>query len=88
MEFANGLISAKKQKKADHKEMKAKGIKRSDKAAIAAFYAAKEQAAADAKAAEEAAAKAAEEAARLEKEANPSAEDLLKEIRDLLKSKT
>ena len=87
VEFASELISAKKQKKQDRKEMKKQGIKRSDKAAVAAFYEAKEKAAAEAKAAEEAAAKAAEEAARLEKENNPSAEMLLKEIRDLLKNK-
>ena len=87
VEFASELISAKKQKKQDRKEMKKQGIKRSDKAAVAAFYEAKEKAAAEAKAAEEAAAKVAEEAARLEKENNPSAEMLLKEIRDLLKNK-
>ena len=83
-EFANGLLSAKKQKKQDRKEMKKQGIKRSDKEAVAAFYEAKKQAE---KEAAEAAAKAAEEAARLAKENNPSTEDLLKEIRDLLKTK-
>ena len=86
VEFATELLSAKKQKKLDRKEMKKQGIKRSDKAAVAAFYEAKEKAAAEAKAAEEAAAKAAEEAAKLEKENNPSAEMILKEIRDLLKN--
>ena len=50
----------------------------SDKAAVSAYYAEK------AKAAEEAKAAAAEKA-RLEREANPTTEDLLKEIRDLLK---
>ena len=66
--------------KEEKKEMKKLGIKRSDKAAIAAFYAEKAKKAEEAK-------KAAEGKARLEKLANPSTEDLLKEIRDLLKSK-
>ena len=85
IEHANNLISDGKQRKADRKAMKAQGIKRSDKAAVKAFYEAKEKAAAEAKAA---AAAAAEEAARLEKVNNPSTEDLLKEIRDLLKSQS
>lgn len=64
--------------RAERKEMKKRGIKFSDKAAVSAYYAEK------AKAAEEAKAAAAEKA-RLEREANPTTEDLLKEIRDLLK---
>jgi large conductance mechanosensitive channel len=64
--------------KAERKEMKALGIKLTDKDAVAAYYAEKEKKAAEAKAAEE-------EKARLEKLANPSTEELLKEIRDLLK---
>ena len=64
--------------KDERKEMKKRGIKMSDKAAVAAFYAEK--------AAAEAAAKAeAEEKARQERLANPTTEDLLKEIRDLLR---
>ena len=64
----------------DRKALKARGIKTSDKEAIAAYLAEKAEAAAAAKAAEE-------EKARLEREANPTAEDLLREIRDLLKAK-
>ncbi len=68
--------------KEDKKAMKKLGIKRSDRAAVTAYFAAKEKEAMEAAeaAAAEAAAKA--EADRL---ANPSTEDLLKEIRDLLK---
>ena len=58
--------------------MKAQGIKRSDKAAVEAYFAQKAKKEAEAAA-------AAEEAARLEREANPSTEELLKQIRDLLK---
>ena len=66
--------------KADRKEMKKRGIKFSDSDAVAAYY--------EEKAQKEAAEKAAaEEKARLEKEANPSTEELLKQIRDLLKNK-
>ena len=64
--------------KEDRKEMKKRGIKFSDADAVASYY--------EEKAAKEAAAKAAaEEKARLEKEANPSTAELLKQIRDLLK---
>ena len=66
--------------KADRKEMKKRGIKFSDSDAVAAYF--------EEKAQKEAAEKAAAaEKARLEKEANPSTEELLKQIRDLLKSK-
>lgn len=71
------LMSAKASKE-DRKAMKALGIKYSDKAAVAAFYAEKAKKAEEEK-------KAAEEKARLEKLKNPTTEDLLKEIRDLLK---
>ena len=71
-------LRGKKPSREDRKEMKALGIKRSDKAAVEAFYAEKERKAAEAKA-------AAEEKARLDRLANPTTEDLLKEIRDLLK---
>ncbi len=68
--------NAKKRKipKADRKAMKAEGEKVRDKAAVAAWYAAKAE-----KAAAEAAA-AAEEQARLDRLANPTTEDLLKAI--------
>ncbi len=70
--------------KAERKEMKAKGIKLTDVDAVKAFLAEKdaEEAAAKAKAEAEAA-----EAARLEREANPTAEDLLKKIVTLLENK-
>ena len=58
--------------------MKKQGIKLRDEAAVEAYYAAKAKAEAEAKAAEE-------EKARLEREANPTTEDLLKQIIVLLK---
>ena len=63
--------------KEDKKILKSRGVKLRDKAAVAAYIAEKEKAAADKAAAEKA---AAEEAARLEREANPTTEDLLKSI--------
>lgn len=63
--------------KEDKKILKSRGVKLRDKAAVAAYIAEKENAAADKAAAEKA---AAEEAARLEREANPTTEDLLKSI--------
>lgn len=76
-DFAQSLLKGKPTKE-ERKEMKALGIKRSNKAAVAEYYAEK------ARKAEEAA-KEAEEKAKLERLANPTTEDLLKEIRDLLK---
>ena len=70
--------------KAQKKELKALGIKRTDKAAVAAYYAKKAE---DAKVAEEKAKAEAEEKARLEREANPTTEDLLKKIVTLLENK-
>jgi len=64
--------------KEERKEMKKRGIKFSNKAAVAEFYAEKAKKIAEEKA-------AAEEKARQERLANPTTEDLLKEIRDLLK---
>ncbi len=70
-----GVISS-----ADKKEMKKQGISLRDKEAVKAYF--------DAKLAAEAAAKAAEEEqARLEREANPTTEDLLKKIVVLLENK-
>ena len=61
--------------------MKAAGIKRRNKAAVSAWRAAEaEKAAAEAAAA----VAAAEEQARLDRLANPTTEDLLKDIRSLL----
>ncbi len=59
--------------KEDRKEMKKRGIKFSDADAVADYFEEKARKEAEAKA-------AAEEAARLEREANPTTEDLLKKI--------
>ena len=64
--------------KEDRKEMKKRGIKFSNTEAVAAFYAEKAQKAAEAKA-------AAEEKARQDRLANPTTEDLLKQIIELIK---
>lgn len=64
--------------RADRKEMKKRGIRFSDSDAVADYYEEKARKEAEAKA-------AAEEKARLEKEANPTTEELLKQIRDILK---
>ena len=64
--------------RAERKEMKKRGIKFSNKEAVAAYYAEKAEKEAEAK-------KAAEEKALADRLANPTTEDLLKEIRDLLK---
>ncbi|MBR6794927.1 MAG: large conductance mechanosensitive channel protein MscL [Clostridia bacterium] len=77
--FADELNEGKPTKE-ERKEMKKLGIKFSDKAAVSAYYAEKARQIEEAK-------KAAEEKARLEREANPTTEDLLKQIRDLLQQK-
>ncbi len=59
--------------KADRKEMKKRGINFKDAEAVAAYYSEKAEAEAAAKA-------AAAEKARLDREANPTTEDLLKKI--------
>lgn len=67
--------------KADKKELKSQGVNVKDKAAVSAYFAdkkIKEQAQADK------AAKEAEEKAKAERLANPTAEDLLKDIKELL----
>ena len=61
----------------ERKEMKKLGIKFSDKAAVAAYYSEKAKKEAEAKA-------AAAEKARLERLANPTTEDLLKKIIEIL----
>ena len=63
--------------KSDKKELKAAGIKLRDKAAVATYFEEKAKAEAEAKAKAEA---EAAEAARLEREANPTTEDILKKI--------
>ncbi len=64
--------------KEDRKEMKKRGIKFSDADAVAAYYEEKAKKEEEAKLEAEAKAKA-------EREANPTTEDLLKQIRDILK---
>lgn len=76
-EFQSKLANGKPTKE-EKKEMKALGIKRSDKEAVKAYYEEKARKAEEEK-------KAAEEKAKLDRLANPTTEDLLKEIRDLLK---
>jgi len=71
-ELATGKLT-----KEQKKELKANGIKLSDKAAVEAYFAEKKRLADEAAAAEAA---AAAEKARLEREANPTVEDLLKQI--------
>ena len=70
--------------KEEKKEMKKLGIKLHDRAAVKAFLDEKDRQAAEAKAAADA---AAAEKARLDRLANPTTEDLLKEILELLKNK-
>ena len=77
-EFKDALHS--KYSKEDKKAMKAQGIKLRDKEAVAAYYAEKAIIEAEKKAADE-------EKARLEKLANPSTEELLKQILAEIKSK-
>ena len=75
-----GLATGKLTKE-EKNELKANGIKISDKAAVDAYFAEKKRLA-DEAAAAQAAAEA--EAARLEREANPTTEDLLKQILTVL----
>ena len=74
-------IKGNKLTKEQKKELKANGIKRSDREAVEAYFA-KKQEEAEAKAAEEK--RLAEEAAAAERLANPTTEDLLKDIKALL----
>ncbi len=75
-EFQDKLTDG-KLTKAQKKELKAQGIKKRDKAAVAAYFAEKQRQADEAAAAQAA---ADAEAARLAREANPTTEDLLKQI--------
>ena len=70
--FASDMMAGQPTRQ-ERKEMKKQGIKFSNKAAVAAFYAEKAKKIEDEK-------KAAAEKARLEREANPTTEDLLKQI--------
>ena len=67
--------------KEQKKELKALGIKLSDKVAVQAYL---DQKAEEARLAEEQAKKEAEEQAKAERLANPTTEDLLKDIRALI----
>ena len=80
----NAEAKSKRISKEVKNELKANGISLRDKEAVKAYLDAKAEKEAEAKAQEEA---AAAEAARLEREANPTAEDLLKKIVTLLENK-
>ena len=74
--------------KEQKRELKAAGIKRCNRKAVKAYFEEKARLEAEAKAEADAKAEAeAAEAAKLEREANPTAEDLLKRIVVLLESK-
>lgn len=73
----SGKLANDKLTKEQVKELKANGIKVKDKAAVAAYFAEKQRQADEAAAAQAA---ADAEAARLAREANPTTEDLLKDI--------
>lgn len=78
MRDSSAKVRTGKISKEDKKAMKAQGIKLRDKEAVKAYF--------DEKAKKEEEAKLAQEAlAKAEREANPTTEDLLKQIRDLLK---
>lgn len=77
-------LGKKKLSREQIKELRANGIKLTDKEAVAAYFAEKKRLADEAAAAEAA---AAAEKARLEREANPTTEDLLKLILTELKNK-
>ena len=76
----NETLNASRPTREERAEMKKLGIKFSNKAAVAEFYAEKARKIEEEKA-------AAEEAARIAAEENPPVEKLLKDIRDLLKAK-
>ena len=76
--------ASKRISKEDRLEMKKLGIKCRNKAAVAVYFEEKEKKAAEEKAAAEA---EAAEKARLEREANPTTEDLLKKIIAIIENK-
>lgn len=78
------ILSKRRLTRADKKELRARGVKLVDFEAVDAYIAEKEQ---KAKEAAEKAAAEAEEKARLEREANPTTEDLLKAILKELQTK-
>ena len=80
----NEALAKKKLTREQKKDLRAAGIKLRDKEAIEAYFAEKQRLADEVAAAEAA---AAEKAARLEREANPTTEDLLKMILAEMKNK-
>ena len=82
-EFANKIKKLKLTKE-QKKELKAKGISRFDRDAVEVYFAQKE---AEKKAQEEQAKLEAEEKAKLDRLANPTVEDLLKQIKEILQNK-
>ena len=80
-EKINERIAKGKLTKAQKKELKGAGVDRKDKEAVKAYFDAKE---AEAKAKAEQEAKEAEEKAKADRLANPTTEDLLKDIKELL----
>ena len=82
-DFDDRIDNAKLSKE-DKKELRARGIKLSNRPAVKAYMEEKAKAIADKQAEEKA---KAEEQARLEREANPTAEDLLKQILAEMKNK-
>ena len=77
-------LAGKKLTREQKKELRANGVKVTDKEAVKAYFAEKQRLADEAAAAEAA---AAAEKARLDREANPTTEDLLKLILTELKNK-
>ncbi len=71
--------------KSERKELKAAGVNIKDKQAVKAYFDKKEE---DAKLQAEAELKAAEEQARLDRLANPTTEDLLKAIKEILEKQS
>lgn len=80
----NDALKSKRITKAERAELKAQGIKLSDHAAVKAYFAEKERLEAEAAARAQA---EADEAARIERENNPTSEDLLKRIVAILETK-
>lgn len=84
MKEGQSELDKKKLTREQRKELRANGIKLSDRDAVKAYFAEKQRLADEAAAAEAA---ALAEAARLDREANPTTEDLLKLILAELKNK-
>ena len=83
-EYTDSGVYRRSKSKDEKREMKKLGIKLHDREAVKAYFEKKAKAEAEAKAAAEA---EAAEKARLERLANPTTEDILKEILEALKNK-